>query len=40
MTLTFTARSARGFEKLKQRFARPNRDSWYPEPNRATIVLE
>ena len=40
MTLTFTARSARGFDKLRQRFARPNRDSWYPEPNRRTIVLD
>jgi poly(3-hydroxybutyrate) depolymerase len=40
VSLQFTARTARGFERLKQRFARPNRDSWFPEPNQATIVLE
>jgi poly(3-hydroxybutyrate) depolymerase len=39
VTLRFTARTARGFEKLK-RFARPNRDTWYPEPNRPTIVVD
>jgi hypothetical protein len=40
VTLKLTARTARGFERLQQRFARPNRDAWYPEPNRSTIVLE
>ena len=39
VTLKLTARTARGFEKLR-RFARPNRDSWYPEPNRPVIVVD
>jgi poly(3-hydroxybutyrate) depolymerase len=39
VTLQLTARTARGFEKLK-RFARPNRDAWAPEPNKPTIVVE
>jgi poly(3-hydroxybutyrate) depolymerase len=40
VTLQLTASSARGFDRLRQRFARPNREAWAPEPNKPTIVLE
>jgi hypothetical protein len=36
--LIFGALTARGFDRL-QRFARPNKDAWTPEPNRAFVLL-
>ena len=37
-SLTFGALTPRGFDRLN-RFVRPNRDGWAPEPNRPFLLL-